>query len=63
LGEILEKVGLHGLDEKIIAARTKEGEMEEAAMEGEGNESKQDGDDKELIGELEKTHISKDTQA
>lgn len=51
------------MDEKIIAARTKEGEMEEAAMEGEGNESKQDGDDKELIGELEKTHISKDTQA
>ena len=59
----MEKVGLYGLDEKIIAVRTKEGEMEEAKMEGEGTEKERDVDDKEIIGELEKTHISEDTTA
>jgi hypothetical protein len=60
LGEILEMVGLHGLDEKIIAKRVKEGEIEEAMLEGEKDEN-DNKDEKEIIGELKKTHISEDT--
>ena len=57
-------VGLHGLDEKIIAKRVKEGEIEEAMLEGEGKDDRNDNkDEKEIIGKLKKTHISEDTNA
>lgn len=59
LGEILEKVGLHGLNEKVIAIRAKEGEREEEQLEVQVSDT-QGGeavDDKALIGELEKTHL------
>jgi hypothetical protein len=54
-------VGLHGLDEKIIEKRVKEGEIEEAKLEGEGEDN--EDKEKEIIGELEKTHIREDTNA
>jgi len=55
-------VGLHGLDEKIIEKRVKEGEIEEAKLEGEGGDN-EDKEVKEIIGELERTHIREDTDA
>ena len=53
LGEILEQVGMYGLDKKIIEVRAKEGEVEEAL------ERQEKGDiyEKNIIAELEKTHI------
>jgi hypothetical protein len=59
LGEILKKVGLHGLNEHIIAIRAKEGEMKEEELEQQGNETQEteDVDDKAIIDELERTHI------
>jgi len=50
LGDILEKVGLPGLDRKVIAIRAQEAEMEEALQEqGKGF------DEKEFIKEMENT--------
>lgn len=59
LGEILEKVGLCGLDENIIAIRAEEGEKEEKELEIQGKDMQGEEavDDKALIGELEKTHL------
>lgn len=58
LGEILEKIGMQGLDEKIIAIRAKEAEMEDEALEG---QYKDDVDNEKIIDELEKTHIDTKT--
>jgi hypothetical protein len=59
LGEILEKVGLYGLNENIIAIRAKEGEKEEEELEQQDKETQEtdDVDDRAIIGELEETHI------
>jgi hypothetical protein len=59
LGEILEKVGLHGLNENIIAIRAKEGEKEVGELEQQGKETQEteDVDGRAIIGELEKTYI------
>lgn len=54
LGEILEEVGTYGLDEKTIAARAKEGEEEEEALEA---QEKGDINDEKITAELEKIHI------
>jgi hypothetical protein len=54
LGEILEQVGMYGLDKKIIEVRAKEGEVEEEALE---RQEKGDIDEKNIIAELEKTRI------
>ena len=54
LGEILEEVGMYGLDKKTIAARAKEGEEEEEALEA---QEKGDINDEKITAELEKTHI------
>lgn len=59
----MEIVRLHGLDEKVIAKRVKEGEIEEAMLEGEGKNENDNKDEKEIIGELKKTHINEDTNA
>jgi hypothetical protein len=53
LGEILEQVGMYGLDKKIIEVRAKEGEVEEALE----RQEKGDIDENNIIAELEKTHI------
>jgi hypothetical protein len=52
LGEILQRVGLHGLDRKVIAIRAQEAEKEEELL-----EQGKDVDEKELIREMENTHI------
>ena len=44
---------MYGLDKKIIEVRAKEGEIEEEALEQEKGEI----DDKDIISDLEKTHI------
>ena len=46
LGEILEKVGLQGLDERIIAIRAREANDEERASEVQGNTA---SGDREII--------------
>jgi hypothetical protein len=45
---------MYGLDKKIIEVRAKEGEVEEEALE---RQEKGDIDEKNIIAELEKTHI------
>jgi hypothetical protein len=54
LGEILEKVGMHGLDHKTIAVRAQEGQKEEAEL---GKEGKEGVNEKDLFADLENTHI------
>jgi len=51
LGEILERVGLHGLDRKVIAVRAQEAEKEEALQAEKGKEVDETG----LIKEMENT--------
>jgi hypothetical protein len=58
LGEILEKVGMHGLDKNIIAVRAKEAEKEEAR---ERHENDYVGD-KDVINESENMHIDEMTR-
>lgn len=49
----MEKVGIHGLDEKVIAIRAREAEKEYETMDAQ----EKDDVDKEIISELENTHI------
>lgn len=60
LGEILEKVGMYGLDKKVIDVRAKEAEKEEKELDSVGHD---DADAADIAEKLKNTEIKEDTKS